>query len=241
MLFIKSSVTLVVASILVALTSAPSAEAHSYADCIDWRFKNPKNPSWSDKNGACFGYARRFPLKAKPFAKLDSDDPNRHYQQTHKNPDPDHALPCSNGKVGEEPGANEQMASPYTAAYNGKDQRGRKTGQITVTTVGGQLCVRWPAKNHAVPDENDLSKVSIALSSVNPTKDPTQQQFLGNIIASLDYKNCTDKGSDTDIWPCGGCFKLPQKAGPGHYVMQWRWRLNKDEWYTSCADIEVNK
>ncbi|KAF9972497.1 hypothetical protein BGZ73_004357 [Actinomortierella ambigua] len=239
MLFIKSSVVLAATTILVALTSAPLTEAHSYADCIDWRFKNPSNPSWSDKNGACFGYARRFPLKAKPFAKLDSDDPNRHYQQS--NDDPDRALPCSNGEDGEEPGANEQMASPISAAYNGKDKRGRKTGPMTVTKVGGQLCVRWPGKNHAVSSEKDLSTVNIALSGVNPTKDPTQQQFLKNIIARLDYQNCTDKGSDTDIWPCGGCFKLPQSAGPGNYVMQWRWRLNSDEWYTSCADIQVTK
>ncbi|KAG0235054.1 hypothetical protein BGW42_005847 [Actinomortierella wolfii] len=223
MLFDKATLALLATSLLAVLTLAPpAAEAHSYADCIDWRFKNPKNPSWSDKNGACFGYARRFPLKAKPFAKLDSDDPNRHYQQTHKNPDPDHALACSNGKVGEEPGADETMAKPYTAAYNGKDKRGRKTGPMTVTKVGGELCVRWPAKNHAVKNEHDLSTVNIALSGVNPTKDPTQQQFLKNIIAKLDYKNCTDRGRDTDIWPCGGCFRLPKKAGPGHYVMQWR-------------------
>ncbi|KAF9134938.1 hypothetical protein BG015_003355, partial [Linnemannia schmuckeri] len=188
-------------------------EAHSYADCFDWRFKDPKNPSWSDKNGACFGYARRFPLKVKPFAKLDSDGPNRHYQQSHKNPDPNHSLACSDGKQGEEPGADETMGSPISAAYNGKDKRG-------------------------LPSEKD-QPVTIALSEVNPKKDPTQLQFLDNIITKLNYKNCSDTKLNTDIWPCGGCFKLPTNLKPGNVVMQWRWKLNSNEWYTSCADIKI--
>ncbi|KAK3837870.1 MAG: hypothetical protein JOS17DRAFT_732034 [Linnemannia elongata] len=232
----KASLAIIVASMILVLTQ--KAEAHSYADCIDWRFKDPKNPSWSDKNGACFGYARRFPLKAKPFAKLDSDDPNRHYQQSHKNPDPNHSLACSDGKQGEEPGADETMGKPISAAYTGKDKRGRKVGVQTVSKPGGQLCIRWPAKNHAVPDEKN-QPVTIALSEVNPTKDPTQLQFLSNVITNLNYKNCSDKGKDTDIWPCGGCFKLPTTLKPGNFVMQWRWKLNSNEWYTSCADIDV--
>ncbi|KAF9124332.1 hypothetical protein BG015_005112, partial [Linnemannia schmuckeri] len=202
MLFVtlsKATLARFVVSLILLLTQ--KADAHSYADCIDWRFKDPKNRSWSDKNGACFGYARRFPLEAKPFAKLDSDGPNRHYQQSHKNPDPNHSLACSDGKQGEEPGADETMGHPISTAYSGKDKRGRKI--------------------------------------VNPKKDPTQLQYLDNIVAILNYKNCTDKGKDTDIWPYGGCFKLPTNLKPGNVVMQWHWELNSNEWYTSCANIKV--
>ncbi|KAG0284203.1 hypothetical protein BGZ96_011440 [Linnemannia gamsii] len=234
--FSKVSFAIFVTSLMLFLTQ--KAKAHSYADCIDWRFKNSKNPSWSDKNGVCFGYARRFPLKAKPFAKLDSDDPNRHYQQSHKNPDPSHSLACSNGKEGAEPGADETMGNPISVAYNNKDKRGRKTGVQTISKPGGELCIRWPAKNHAVPDEK-IEPVTIALSEVNPKRDPTQLQFLNNIVAKLNYKNCTDKHENSDIWPCGGCFKLPTNLKPGNVVMQWRWRLNSNEWYTSCADINI--
>ncbi|KAF9582214.1 hypothetical protein BGW38_000498 [Lunasporangiospora selenospora] len=233
----KASLALLAASILLVLLAPQEAEAHSWASCIDWRFKSTKNPSWSDKNGECAGYARRFPL-GKSFAGLDSDDPNRHYQQSHKNPSPENSLACSNGKQGEEPGADETMGKPVTSAYNGRDKRGRKTGQMTITKAGGQLCIRWPAKNHAVKDEKNRP-VTIALSGVNPTKDPTQKEFLKNIVANLNYKNCTDKGSNTDIWPCGGCFKLPANLKTGYYVMQWRWLLNSNEFYTSCADINV--
>ena len=242
--FSKASLAIIATSLIFLLTQ--KIEAHSYADCIDWRFKDPKNPSWSDKNGACFGYTRRFPLKAKSFAKLDSDSPNRHYQQPHENPNPNHALACSNGKhqskkkekSGEEPGADETMGIPISVAYNGTDSHGRKTGVQTISKPGGELCIRWPAKNHAVPDEK-TQPVTIALSEVNPKKDPTQLQFLDNIIAKLNYKNCTDKGKDTDIWPCGGCFNLPTNLKPGNFVMQWRWKLNSNEWYTSCADINI--
>jgi hypothetical protein len=233
-----SKATLAIIALSFIFILIQKTDAHSYADCIDWRFKDPKNPSWSDKNGACFGYARRFPINAKPFAKLDSDSPNRHYQQSHKNPDPNHSLACSDGKQGEEPGADETMGNPISVAYNGKDKRGRKTGVQTVSMPGGKLCIRWPAKNHAVRSEK-TQPVTIALSKVNPKNDPTQLQFLDNVIAELDYKNCTEKHQNTDIWPCGGCFNLPSDLKPGNVVMQWRWKLNSNEWYTSCADIKI--
>ncbi|KAF9119106.1 hypothetical protein BGX30_004081, partial [Mortierella sp. GBA39] len=137
----KAALPIFAASLILLLTQ--KAEAHSYADCIDWRFKDPKNPSWSDRNGACFGYSRRFPLNSKPFAKLDSGSPNRHYQQSRKNPDPNHSHADSDGKRGEEPGADETMGNPISAAYNGKDKHGRNTGVQTVSTPDEELCIRW--------------------------------------------------------------------------------------------------
>lgn len=77
------------------------------------------------------------------------------------------------------------MAKPWTAAYNGKDKHGRKTGTYTVTKVGGNLCIRWSAKNHAAPGENDLSTVNIGISDVNLTEDPSKEYFNKNIIARL--------------------------------------------------------
>ncbi|KAF9311806.1 hypothetical protein BG003_007010 [Podila horticola] len=144
MLLSKASLALITASILLLLIS--HTEAHSYSNCIDWRF-NSKNKSWANSNGHCAGYAPHFTLGAK-------------------NP------PCSNGRSGEESGTDETMAKPWTADYNGKDKRGRKTGTYTVTKVGGNLCIRWPARNHAVPEENDLSTINFGISEVNLTEDP---------------------------------------------------------------------
>ncbi|KAI8605969.1 hypothetical protein EDD21DRAFT_349507 [Dissophora ornata] len=96
----------------------------------------------------------------------------------------------------------------WSLACVGEDQHGRKTGVQTVTYPGGQLYILWPAKNHAVPDEvSRPDMISMSLIA-NEKKDPTQQQFLGKdkrhpqYIFNLNYKNCTNKDLNTDIWPC---------------------------------------
>ncbi|KAF9399922.1 hypothetical protein BGZ94_005577 [Podila epigama] len=217
----------ILVSVLALLSHlTPVAEAHSWADCIDWRFYNAKKQDWSDKGGKCHGYARRFPLNKK-FGSLDSASPSRHYQQAGN---PSKALPCSNRRDGKDVGSDETRANPPSKAYGGQ------YGQMTKTRVGDTLCVRWPAKNHAESNEDD-TVVQINFSKVKDGKDPSQQELLKNTIDKLKYKNC-NKGSDTDKRACGGCFKVPVRAS-GIYLLQWRWELNKGEWYTSCADIEI--
>ncbi|CAO3571820.1 unnamed protein product [Mortierella alpina] len=228
---LKASFTVLVVATLALFTSqAPQVEAHSWADCIDWKFNNPKKPDWSDKGGKCLGYARRFPLN-KAFGSLDSADPSRHYQQVHNNPNS--ALPCSNRRAGAEPGSDETRANPVGKAYGGK------YGRMTVTSVGDTLCVRWPAKNHAAKGSSSDTVVQINLSKVRNGKDITQQELLKNTIAKLPYRNCMS-GSNEDRRACGGCFKVPVRSA-GTYLLQWRWMLNKNEWYTSCADIQIGK
>ncbi|KAF9376957.1 hypothetical protein CPC16_012066 [Podila verticillata] len=169
---LKSTFTFLAVAALAVFTTSPVVEAHSWADCIDWKFNNPKKPDWSDKGGKCQGYARRFPL-GKAFGSLDSAYPNRHYQQ-----------------------------------------------------------------NHAKKNEPN-NMVQINLSKARNGKDISQQELLKNTIARLPYKNCM-KGSNEDRRACGGCFKVPVRAS-GTYLLQWRWMLNKNEWYTSCADVQIGK
>ncbi|KAF9343694.1 hypothetical protein BGX26_005348 [Mortierella sp. AD094] len=218
---LKSTFTFVVVATLAIFSSAPQAEAHSYADCIDFKFKNPKATQWKD--GTCLGYARRFPL-GKLFGSLDSNWPSRHFLQNRSSPNTD--VPCSNRGIN----GDETRANPVSKAYGGQ------YGKMTVTTVGDTLCVRWPAKNHARIDHPN-HPVQIHLSKVRNGKDITQQELLKNTIANLPYKKC-DAGNDDDHRACGGCFKVPARA-PGTYLMQWRWMLNQDEWYTSCADVYI--
>ncbi|KAF9582194.1 hypothetical protein BGW38_000525 [Lunasporangiospora selenospora] len=214
---------LVTALTIFSTVSPPTAEAHSWAACIKWVFNKP-----TESGGRCLGTARRFPYKSKKgFAGLDHDDPSRHYRQT--NP-ADKALPCSDKKTGLEKGADETRASPPSKAYGGS------FGPMTLTKVGEQLCLRWPGKNHAESNEKDHG-VQIYLTSSPNSKDPTQEELFDHKVADLPYKNC-GKGTDSNDRPCGGCFTVPQRAA-GTYLLQWRWMLNKDEWYTSCADIEV--
>ncbi|KAF9997876.1 hypothetical protein BGZ65_006570 [Modicella reniformis] len=246
-----SKTSLVIIATSVVLLLSDTAESHSWADCVDWRFKDPKKVSFDEKDGSCFGYARRyrlgdvFPLGKKvKFGGLDRFSPSRHYEQSHSNPDS--APPCSfQGSVDE----NEKMGSPIESAYttykSGSDKK--KFGPMSLKRAGDKLCMRWPAKTHAV--DGDMSNVFFAISGLNPKKDPTQKEFLNKgtsanyngktqIIAELPY--CDKKGGEKDTYPCGGCVDLPKNLQNGFYVMQWRWRLNKNEWYTSCADIKIN-
>ncbi|KAG0029438.1 hypothetical protein BGZ82_007958 [Podila clonocystis] len=174
MLLSKAFQALIASSILLLLTA--HTEAHSYADCIDWCF-NSKNKPWAIAKAT----APIMPVASlwvpRNFAKLDPDDPNRHYQ----------------------PG--QQLSTARTSA---------------VTRL--------------VPTRG--------ISDINPSKNPLQEYFNKIIIVRLGYKNCT-KGGSTDAWLCGGCFKIPTSVKPGHHVLQWRWRLNKNEWYTSCADLDI--
>ncbi|KAF9162896.1 hypothetical protein DFQ26_003139 [Actinomortierella ambigua] len=225
MLF-RSSIIATAAIVLIASISE-KAEAHSWADCVDWRFNDPKKPGWKASDGKCFGYARQFPLAEKvPFGDLDSESPNRHYQQ-----DPEDFTACSNGKAGREPGAIETRQSPISKAYGGK------FGPMASVKAGDMMCVRWPAKNHAVKNEEDRG-VFINMPKTITNKDPNQSEFMKTTIAKLPYKNCNHL-SDTDHTPCGGCFIVPSDRQPGTYTVQWRWELNDNEWYTSCWDLQV--
>ncbi|KAF9280248.1 hypothetical protein BGZ88_012302 [Linnemannia elongata] len=209
---------------------APTAEAHSWADCIDWRFKNPSREAWGASDGECKGFARRFP-QGSEFGALDHANPSRHYQQKLENKnDSDSALPCSDHKHGKDVGSDETMGNPVESAYGGK------YGPMTHTRVGDTLCVRWPAKNHAEDNEDDDMMVLINLAQ-REGKDPSQKELTKNKVAELPYKNC-GKGKNPDRRPCGGCFKVPMRAS-GTYLLQWRWMLNEGEWYTSCADIQI--
>ncbi|KAG0318803.1 hypothetical protein BG000_004072 [Podila horticola] len=121
---LKTSFTmLVVATLAVFSSYTPQAEAHSYADCIDWKFNKGGKQDWSDQGGKCAGYARRFPL-GKAFGSLDSNWPARHYLQDRNNPNA--ALPC-NTAVGAT--LSESRANPPSKAYGGQ------FGRMTVTSI----------------------------------------------------------------------------------------------------------
>ncbi|KAF9315396.1 hypothetical protein BGZ91_005799 [Linnemannia elongata] len=221
---LKSLFTLATAFALLAIL----AEAHSWADCVDWRFNDPAKPGWTDKHGKCHGWARQYPVNSGVrFGGLDSASPNRHYQQ-----DPDDFIPCSDKFHGNEPGADETRQNPISRAYGGR------FGAMASVKAGDEICVRWPAKNHAVKDERDRG-VFINMPPTPTVRDPNQSQLMKMTIATLRYKNCNHIPGDSDHTPCGGCFRVPENRTAGTYLVQWRWELNNNEWYTSCWDLQV--
>jgi len=180
-------------------------------------------------DGKCFGWARQYPINSGVvFGGLDSYDPSRHYRQ-----DPKDFTPCSDRVHGIEPGADETRQNPISKAYGGR------FGTMARAQAGQKMCLRWPAKNHAVKDEPN-NPVMINMPQQILTKDPNQSGFTAANIAQLPYKNCNPINGDTDHTPCGGCFTVPAGLASGNYVIQWRWMLNKDEYYTSCWDLQVD-
>lgn len=211
MLF-KTSTCIFLASLALFTYTSPT-DAHSWADCIDWVFNDPDKVGWGDNDGKCLGYARRYPL-GEEFGSLDHANPGRHYQQ-----DGDNAPPCSDGKHGKDVGSDETRADPPERAYGGK------YGAMTVTSVNDTLCIRWPAKNHAEDNESNKLRVLINFASKEGEDPKTQEEVTKTFLLDMPYKNC-DEGKVPDRRPCGGCFKVPPR-GPGTYLLQWRWMLNK--------------
>ncbi|KAG9062129.1 hypothetical protein KI688_006461 [Linnemannia hyalina] len=222
----KTSLFALVAALTVALL-ATMTKAHSWADCVDWRFNDPKKPGWSNRDGKCFAYARKFPYKSgTKFGGRDSDNnPHRQYRQ-----DPKDFTSCSDGKKGLTVGADESRQNPVSKSYGGN------FGPMAVAKAGDTMCVRWPGKSHNGKDQRE-SGVFINMPPSITTKDPKQSDLMKMTIAHLSFKNCsTVKDEQT---PCGGCFKIPANRKPGTYTIQWRWELKIDEWYTSCWDVKV--
>ncbi|KAG0276761.1 hypothetical protein BGZ95_007062 [Linnemannia exigua] len=221
---VRSLFTLATAFALLAVV----AEAHSWADCVDWRFNDLNKPGWRASDGKCYGWARQYPVNSGiSFGGLDSASPNRHYQQDIKD-----FTPCSDKIHGEETGADETRQNPISRAYGGR------FGTMASAKAGDKICVRWPAKNHAVKDEKDRG-VFINMPPTPTTRDPNQSQLMKMTIDKLPYKNCNHIAGDSDRTPCGGCFTVPANRTTGTYLVQWRWELNDDEWYTSCWDLQV--
>ncbi|KAF9911784.1 hypothetical protein BX616_010479 [Lobosporangium transversale] len=225
-MFIRTSI--IASATLALLASVAQVEAHSWADCVDWRPKDPQNPGFRDSDGECFGWARQYPMDKTPFAALDSSSPSRHYQQDHiANP-----VPCSNRRAGVEPGADETRQDPISKAYGGK------FGAQPRVKAGDTMCVRWPAKNHAAKNEREkFVRINMPLELLD--KDPDQKTFSNSTIATIPFKNCHGVESNPDAAPCGGCFPIPANLQTGNYVVQWRWELNEGEFYASCWDLAV--
>jgi len=238
-----------------------TVSGHSWADCVDWRFTKGR-VSWASNDGQCFGWARRFPIHSGfAFGDLDHTNPNRHYWQN-KLPKGE-PFPCSDRIHGVEPGSDELRATPPSAAY-GTTLWGNMSRSVV---PGAQMCIRWPANNHALDesaaDSPGGNRVMINFLSSQFATDPGQTEFTKQNIASLLFGNCTDladkcpnpglKAHNSDLSklfgssvdpdctkyiPCGGCFTVPQRP-PGIYSVQWRWQLNTGEFYTSCWDVQV--
>jgi hypothetical protein len=245
--------------VLVALTVlfVPFARAHSWLDCSNWKLSNPAGYTsvsaqrFSDADGTCLGWARRFSIGQRPFGGNDAIQFFRHYVQpvgpTVK------ACRWTDGTTGSS-GSNEGAATPRSLAYTpNRDPYNQFTyGRMAQVQSGETICWRWPAKNHQ-------AHVNVATNMVHVNWDDvpnraagtelTWNQLRTKRVASMPFGNCPvpgvpsagdSSGTGSDFKPCGGCFTVPTR-NPGVYTVQWDWPFKDgdSETYTSCADIEV--
>jgi hypothetical protein len=236
----------------ILVVAAALVQAHSWLDCTNWKFNdataytNPSRQRWSDADGRCEGWPRRFEVGFVPFGKYDSVQFFRHWVQPRGGP----ACRSNRGDFNAE-GSNEGVATPRSAAYGpNKNVYSRTWGTMARVQAGATMCWRWPAKNHMRDVNTATNPVFVGFDPVsNRATDLTQAQYDANRIATLLFANCPvagppstgdSFGTGSDLRPCGGCFTVPT-AAPGVYSMQWRWpmRANDAETYTSCADVEI--
>ncbi|EGG16528.1 hypothetical protein DFA_09072 [Cavenderia fasciculata] len=104
---------------------------------------------------------------------------------------------------------------------------------------GQQICSQWPARNHAT--QIRAGEVKIYLSNQRSgmeTQDDSQETFFSHPVATSRFGNCSDYLKNTNDATCTACYNVP--STPGKYVLQWFWEFNAQEYYMTCADIEID-
>jgi len=135
---------------------------------------------------------------------------------------------------------------PEARGVNNLASKYSSANPMGVLSSGQSFSVRWPARNHAVANQNPrVVKVYLSPRSIEAgqTNDFTWPQFAANMICSDTYINCGNgKGVDTlgDDIPCTLDCVFPTVAN-GIYTLlwHWNWTQNDGENYMTCADIQV--
>eukprot|EP01089_Gocevia_fonbrunei_P014091 TRINITY_DN3784_c0_g1_i1.p1 TRINITY_DN3784_c0_g1~~TRINITY_DN3784_c0_g1_i1.p1 ORF type:complete len:383 (-),score=67.68 TRINITY_DN3784_c0_g1_i1:18-1166(-) len=130
---------------------------------------------------------------------------------------------------------------------------------MAVYSVGQNVCIAWPSKNHVaesctnqyIPD-TQLSLFAIESSNTNPSQGDFKN---GIVIASalngqhqngqIDHKgfqNCPKFCENMDKSLCTGCFTIPNTLQSGKtYTFQWYWIFNEGSTpYTTCWEAKIS-
>jgi len=206
----------------VCLSLLELASAHSWAQCTDYTEENGRTWSASDCRGWPRAYASVFQNGAQGFGA----DMGYNYQ------------PGASGAACRSP----PTSTDYTAAF-----------PMATYNPGQRVCLAWPPKNHVAakcenPNIGD-SGTRIYRSGLNPTADPTLDQFHQNLVYDfgantgtngLGFQNCPEFCGNNDKALCTGCFDIPTTIATGKYTFLWEWAFNgPSDIYTTCFDVEI--
>lgn len=216
--------------LLVLLSVATNAAAHSWVVCTNVQVADPKalpmGPAENDPvrrtydPSKCHGYPRNWAAFDAPFGV----DRGANYQQA--------------------PGAPlcQQPKGLYSEAF-----------PMATYRSGSTACAQYPAKNHVaskttnpfIPD----TEFKIYRSVGPTTEDPKTAESMvelrhyngvhkNGVIDYLGYQNCPDFDNNNDKSTCTVCFDVGDVRGVHSFV--WYWEFNQGSPpYTSCWEANV--
>jgi len=189
--------------------------------CADYEEENGR--AWSPDK--CRGWPRAYGVDFQYSGYGFGADAGYNYQ-------PSDAQPCKSTPA----------AGDYTATYP----------QATYSP-GQRVCLAWPPKNHVAATCNNPNiqdhGTRIYRSGLNPTSDPTLDQFHTNLVydfgvntgtSGIGFQNCPEFCTNPDKCLCTGCFVIPTNLALGKYTFLWEWAFNSDaDVYTTCFDVSI--
>ncbi|GAM21532.1 hypothetical protein SAMD00019534_047070 [Acytostelium subglobosum LB1] len=99
-----------------------------------------------------------------------------------------------------------------------------------VPTPLGDIC--GPSQKKQLPIS------SIPKLKENEKKDDQQEVLFGHPLTTKAFANCS---TSVDSAKCTACYKLPYNIEHGLYTLQWFWEYAPQDYYMTCADIQINK
>jgi hypothetical protein len=214
--------------LITLLGSGPSfVSGVSWLACSDY---NQENARFYNKTG-CRGYPRNF----WDYFRSVSGGFGLYV-------DPGYYVNLSPANFNESPCRNPRNSSSYSSEY-----------PMATYNAGQKVCVLWPSLTHLSSicygyTTNDFG-VRIYRSGVNPTSDPTFNEFKNHEIGYLGtnvgyngtgYQNCPNFCYNVEGSVCSGCFTLPTNFTEGVYTFLWLWQTcDVNCWFSTCFDVNI--
>mmetsp|Transcript_105098 Transcript_105098/g.128304 ORF Transcript_105098/g.128304 Transcript_105098/m.128304 type:complete len:422 (-) Transcript_105098:318-1583(-) len=219
----------ILALLLCVLFVVRITNSHSWAACVDYEKASELVSGHVYDDDACKGYIREWGSYGTSYFSQDRGVnyiANGAGNLCHKDI---------------KPGNN--YAESYSSQY-----------PMPTYSVGEEVTVLWPAKNHANYEcKNFIPDTSMKLymnSAVNPTSDLATigewtlvkdwHEGCSPMSDGCGFQNCIDFCQKTDASICHGTFTVPQVQESGVYTFIWYWIFNPGAPYTNCWEAYIS-
>jgi len=200
------------------------AVAHSWLGCSDYRITSPADEKVFNPAN-CKAYGRNWKSLGNPGGIFGLDN-GYNYQTSSAN-------------------CRDPLVLPYSSGYSA-------TYDMATYTVGQNVCMAWPAKNHvaATCDNANIPDAGLVIyvSKPNPTANPdvasltVVKAFPRNTVADklVGFQHCPDFCNNRDKATCTGCFTVPNLQVGATYTFIWAWSFNgPQDVYSNCWEAQI--